>query len=82
MRQSRDGGFVIRNGNFYLRGIPRQVTPRALRQGLTADLEEAKIWKTPRGARRARREAGMGGDILLVKIEDGRRALFGRLAKE
>lgn len=79
MKEGRTG-LVIRLGNMYVRTVFCSIM-NAPRVELTSHLEEARVWRSPKGARQARARMGGGGRILVVENRGGQRTILGQMGR-
>ena len=79
MKEGRTG-LVIRIGNMYVREVYYSILTRP-RVELTSYLEEARVWRSPKGARQARARMGGGGRVLVVENRNGQRTILGQMGR-
>ena len=75
-------GFVLKIGGRYVSAILANGHPERPVVYYQDDPEEAKVWKTPQGVRKAKARIGKRGSILIYQQEGLTRRIVGRLGKE
>lgn len=77
----RKTALVLRIGGWYVEQLTLK-DGEAVNARFTRDIDRARTWRTPKGARIARARFGKGGRILLVESREDGRAILGQLGKQ